>query len=232
MNQLLFVIQYALPLFVLSFTFARIAVAFRSTDEATDNNSKGNTHTKAKSKVFPVSSHILNFLGSQNVGTYGALFHVLLATVPPISHVWTIRTVSTTRPTDFEIHLSGYLLDCNEFDCLQSHYLLHGKWTVEARLRCKNYFQFPYWISIHFPMAAVYRIQKRGLRILPTLSRKNENYGNLYADGKKSARSIQYRFPIFCSISVLGFTFHSASETLSPLISKEKRRKTREAIWI
>lgn len=51
MNHILFVIQYALPLFVLSFTFARIALAFRSTDEATDNNSKGTSHTKAKSKV-------------------------------------------------------------------------------------------------------------------------------------------------------------------------------------
>uniref|UniRef100_A0A1I7XSQ2 G_PROTEIN_RECEP_F1_2 domain-containing protein n=1 Tax=Heterorhabditis bacteriophora TaxID=37862 RepID=A0A1I7XSQ2_HETBA len=46
-----FAAQYALPLFVLSFTFARIALAFRSTDMATDNNSKGNSHTRAKSKA-------------------------------------------------------------------------------------------------------------------------------------------------------------------------------------
>ncbi|EYC09323.1 hypothetical protein Y032_0061g3278 [Ancylostoma ceylanicum] len=50
-DHLLFLIQYALPLFVLSFTFARIAWAFRSTDVASDSNSKGSNHTRAKSKA-------------------------------------------------------------------------------------------------------------------------------------------------------------------------------------
>ncbi|CAB3402111.1 unnamed protein product [Caenorhabditis bovis] len=50
-DHMLFFIQYAVPLFVLSFTFARIAMAFRTTDEATGNNSKANNHTRAKSKA-------------------------------------------------------------------------------------------------------------------------------------------------------------------------------------
>ncbi|KHJ88640.1 7 transmembrane receptor [Oesophagostomum dentatum] len=50
-DHLLFLIQYALPLFVLSFTFARIAWAFRVTDVASDSNSKGSNHTRAKSKA-------------------------------------------------------------------------------------------------------------------------------------------------------------------------------------
>ncbi|CAJ0597124.1 unnamed protein product [Cylicocyclus nassatus] len=50
-DHILFLIQYALPLFVLSFTFARIAWAFRVTDVASDSNSKGSNHTRAKNKA-------------------------------------------------------------------------------------------------------------------------------------------------------------------------------------
>ncbi|VDM56678.1 unnamed protein product [Angiostrongylus costaricensis] len=50
-DHLLFLLQYALPLFVLSFTFALIACAFRSTDVAADHNSKRSNHTKAKNKA-------------------------------------------------------------------------------------------------------------------------------------------------------------------------------------
>ncbi|CAD6195932.1 unnamed protein product [Caenorhabditis auriculariae] len=50
-DHMLFFIQFAVPLLVLSFTFARIAFAFRITDEVTDNSSKGTSHTRAKSKA-------------------------------------------------------------------------------------------------------------------------------------------------------------------------------------
>ncbi|WKY03012.1 hypothetical protein Q1695_016366 [Nippostrongylus brasiliensis] len=46
-DHLLFLIQYALPLFVLSFTFARIA----STDVASGTHSKASNHMRAKSKA-------------------------------------------------------------------------------------------------------------------------------------------------------------------------------------
>ncbi|KAK5984198.1 hypothetical protein GCK32_017406, partial [Trichostrongylus colubriformis] len=55
-DHLLLLIQYALPLFVLSFTFARIACAFRSTDVAAGSNSKGSNHTRAKNKAVKMLS--------------------------------------------------------------------------------------------------------------------------------------------------------------------------------
>uniref|UniRef100_A0A7I4YHK7 G_PROTEIN_RECEP_F1_2 domain-containing protein n=1 Tax=Haemonchus contortus TaxID=6289 RepID=A0A7I4YHK7_HAECO len=55
-DHILFLIQYALPLFVLSLTFARIACAFRSTDVAAGSNSKASNHIRAKNKAVKMLS--------------------------------------------------------------------------------------------------------------------------------------------------------------------------------
>ncbi|CAJ0597130.1 unnamed protein product [Cylicocyclus nassatus] len=99
-DHILFLIQYALPLFVLSFTFARIAWAFRATDMASDSNSKGSNHTRAKNKaVKMLALMVITFM-------FCWLPYVLY-------HTFLNAYMDFNNP-NIGVHLSWDILDSNE----------------------------------------------------------------------------------------------------------------------